>query len=128
VSRGWFRSLSAVLVVTSAAAVVLRMGPETAVGLGTAWLIYLLAVAGWLGSAGDYRPLRSLGRISYSLYLVHPLVYQALFTLTFRYRVASPVLSLVIVAGILTAALLTAHVFYELVERPSLRLSQRIRK
>jgi peptidoglycan/LPS O-acetylase OafA/YrhL len=126
--RGRFRPLAGVLVVTSAAAVGLRLGPEAAVGLGTAWLIFGTAATGQLATAGNWRPLQYLGRVSYSLYLIHPLVYDPYFTAAGRLNLSSPGASLAVTLGGLAAALVAAHVFYLLVERPSVNLSRRIRK
>lgn len=74
-------------------------------------------LAGWLMTA----PLRQLGRISYSLYLTHVLVLLGLIHLFFG---VLP-LALLLLIGV-AASLLSAQLFYRLVEQPALALGRRL--
>jgi peptidoglycan/LPS O-acetylase OafA/YrhL len=90
-----------------------------------------LLLAGLLGSAGrgpfvllERAPLRFLGRISYSLYLFHPLVLYPVGQLVAT-QLPPGVLAnaLVVVAGIAISIALAA-VTYELIEAPMIRLGR----
>ncbi len=74
--------------------------------------------------------LQYLGRISYSLYLVHMLVGTPLVRLGIRLIGARPdalhATALVVIA--LGASIAAAHLLYVVVERPAHRLSQRLRR
>jgi peptidoglycan/LPS O-acetylase OafA/YrhL len=74
------------------------------------------------------RVLQYLGTVSYSLYLVHPIVGWR--TVSVIKRLVGPGLSPVEAVGAFFAGIgisvLAAHVFYVIVERPSLRLSRRV--
>lgn len=71
----------------------------------------------WLSTAlAEY-----IGKISYSLYLTHGTVLFAVFILGYG-RVPTPLL----IAAVLLAALLVAHVFYSLVEAPTMALGRRL--
>lgn len=75
------------------------------------------------------RPLQYLGRISYSLYLLHVLVAVAAARLGVRLLGGAPLGSLAVVAlllGCTLASVAVAQVMHVVVERPAQRLSQRI--
>jgi peptidoglycan/LPS O-acetylase OafA/YrhL len=99
-----------------------------ATGAAAASLLFLVGVAGHLGDWLNYRPLQFLGRISYSLYMVHLfvvfLVMNGGFKLTHGNRPAA-VLWLLLAAGL---SLLAAQATYMLIERPSLRFSERFKE
>jgi peptidoglycan/LPS O-acetylase OafA/YrhL len=70
--------------------------------------------------------LEFLGKISYSLYLLHPITGKALINVlshTFRADYQKPI---VIIAGYLFAVVV-AYVFYRIIEKPSQKLSARIK-
>ncbi len=84
---------------------------DLAYGAGAVLLIALVLDSARIARALDVGPLRFLGRISYSLYLVHIPVFLAAI-----YGLHAPVPLL------LPAALLAGWAFHRLVERPSQRL------
>ncbi|MBB2144096.1 acyltransferase family protein [Pedobacter sp. LMG 31464] len=64
-----------------------------------------------------------LGRISYSLYLVHMFFGALLFEYLRRYHIPIPALFLIIMVW----CILVAYIFYILIEKPALKLSKSIR-
>jgi peptidoglycan/LPS O-acetylase OafA/YrhL len=97
--------------------------------LVTAGAIYLVSVQGWLATMTLGRVLQYLGRISYSLYLVHmlfgtPVVRFGLRRLgTMDFAHAS-----ILIALCVAVSILGAHIMYVLIERPAVRLSHRLTK
>ena len=98
----------------------------------------LLLLAGRTRSAGRSllqtatlgRPLQYLGRISYSLYLIHLLVVTPTARLGIRLLGGGPLGALRVLGlalGCTRARIAVAHVLHVAVERPALRLSRRIR-
>lgn len=69
--------------------------------------------------------LDRVGRVSYSLYLLHPLV-GGTFINVFSHRINHPFEKIVVVAAGLILTLVAAALAWKLVERPSQRLSRRI--
>ena len=92
--------------------------------------IVVMHRAGRLATALDWPWLQFLGRISYSLYLIHFPVAHVVTTLA--ERVLGAPLSSPVAAGTLLvalgASLAAAHGFYRLVEAPSVRLANRFRR
>lgn len=73
------------------------------------------------------RPYQYAGQISYSLYLIHPLIGWSAISVSKRVLGEGPlVLGLVHLAIGLCASVASAAVLYALVERPALRLSRKI--
>jgi peptidoglycan/LPS O-acetylase OafA/YrhL len=99
-----------------------------ATGAVAASLLFLVGIAGHLGDWLNYRPLQFLGRISYSLYMVHLfvvfLVMNGGFKMTHGNRPAA-VFWLLLAAGL---SLLAAQATYLLIEKPSLRFSERFKE
>lgn len=89
--------------------------------------IYLLGETGRLGTALNLRPIQYLGRISYSLYLIHFPVAHVVTTLGYEHMSYNRSLTPWGAAGWLLAALLAsvacAHALYTFVEAPSIRLA-----
>lgn len=113
--------------VLAAAAVQRDIAP--AVGLAAGVSIYFVGAAGRFGSVLADPVTLYLGRISYSLYLIHPLVGSRPLRAVLPRLGDDPsggVLFLLFV-GALAASVLAADVFYRVVERPSLWLAQRVR-
>ena len=99
------------------------------VGIGAAMTIHVADRLDCLHRWLAQRPMQYLGRISYSLYLVHNLVGFPLVGLLGKHFVgAHPGLgaALLLFTGACGVSLLTAHGLYRLVERPTLRLSKAI--
>jgi peptidoglycan/LPS O-acetylase OafA/YrhL len=98
-----------------------------ALALATGVLIYIIGRAGRLDGRASRSPLRGLGRISYSLFLVHYPTTWAVESLGLRFWDKSLATALLGMATSFVASLAAAVVFYRLVERPSLRLAERLR-
>ena len=90
------------------------------VATGAALAVALAIAHGPMRAALERRPAQWVGRRSFSLYLVHePLVVTAAFLL------GGDTSTVLLAAVSLPLALGVAHLFFGLVERPSLRLSRR---
>jgi peptidoglycan/LPS O-acetylase OafA/YrhL len=100
---------------------------EGCVAVGAGGAIYAVGYAGWLGSALAYRPLLYLGRISYSLYLMHMAI--GIYALWYFWELsnkgaAGAWLSFL---GAIGVSLIISEALHRLVEAPSNRLSQRLK-
>jgi peptidoglycan/LPS O-acetylase OafA/YrhL len=98
--------------------------------LATASVIWGVWRAGKLGAWTLGRPLQFLGAISYSLYLIHIDVGSRAVRVLARYLAPQDRLwatVVVLLAGI-AASTVAAYVLYRLVERPTVRLSTRLRE
>lgn len=101
---------------------------RTVVALLTAASIVGLGRAGRLSTALDWPWLQYLGAISYSLYLLHPLIGHRVLRLGMR-RFGDPLPTAHAVAFFAcatTASVLAAHAMNRIIEAPSIRLSKRI--
>lgn len=94
--------------------------PAAVVATGTAALVAFDAAPVW-------RPLASIGALSYSLYLIHAPVSGRVVNLGARYADGAAAELLVSVVA-MVASLAAAFVLYVLVERPSLRVASRLRR
>jgi peptidoglycan/LPS O-acetylase OafA/YrhL len=103
---------------------------ESSVGLLTGLTVYLVARAGYLERLLDVEPVQFFGRISYSLYLVHPVV-GVPFTYFFARRWAGSEPTTGAALGLFAVAFavstVTAYMMYRCVERPSVALSGRLK-
>ena len=93
----------------------------------TALLLTAAAARGRLGSWLASAPFQKLGKISYSLYLMH--VPAFLVILGFRTRIPggeSEVVDWILCVVALAGTVTVASVFYAFVERPALHLSHRL--
>ena len=113
-------------------AFLVRMGwdfePKLLVGLSTGLAIY---AAGRLGRLGDWLnvpSLQNLGRVSYSLYLVHYPISWIITTLGFLLTGSSPVLALGWLVLSVVVSIKVAGVMHEAVELPAIRLAQRFKE
>jgi len=93
----------------------LNSQPKSIVGLATFILIYGAASAD--KQISRYLPsfVIFLGGASYSLYLIHPTIAPIIPTLFNKLHISTPMLS---VAGCIVAAIVSACIFYKLVELP----------
>jgi peptidoglycan/LPS O-acetylase OafA/YrhL len=100
----------------------------TIAGIATAAALYLVGLTGQLTSLWHGRGFQYLGRISYSLYLVHvPITFLACqigFQLTHDTQASAALWYAV--AGI--ASLVTADLFYRFIEQPSMRLAAHLKR
>jgi peptidoglycan/LPS O-acetylase OafA/YrhL len=85
---------------------------------------YRGALGRWLGQ----RLPQFLGRISYSLYLIHVPVSGALFVLCYRVLGRTPMQEAIAAVLVLLGNCVAAAIFWRVAERPSTALARRIRK
>ncbi len=113
-----------------AACLLLRWDYRAAVGLATALAIVGTASAGHLHDWLAARPLQYVGRLSYSLYLVHTIVGSRVMNIMWRLTERAPsfATTLVFIALALAASLLAAEVLYRLVEKPSVEFAKRLKQ
>lgn len=117
------------IVAAGTAALLPSVPLRAGIALVTAAAIYQVAVSGKLTSLTLGRPLQYLGRISYSLYLVHMLVGTPL--VRFGLRHLGPVhftTAVVLTCLGVAASVAAAHVMYVVIERPAVRWSHRLRQ
>ncbi|HEX8108615.1 MAG TPA: acyltransferase [Kofleriaceae bacterium] len=117
-------------IVAAGTAALLPFAPlKAGIALVTAGAIYAVSASDKLTSLTLGRPLQYLGRISYSLYLVHMLIGTPL--VRFGLRHLGPVHFTTAVAltclGV-AASVAAAHVMYVVIERPAVRWSRRLRE
>jgi len=100
---------------------------EGIVATATASSIYGVGATGRLGRALAYRPLLYLGRISYSLYLMHMVV--GIYVLFFLHGILGDSIPAAWACFILAiaASLISAELLHRCVEAPSNRLSRRLK-
>src|SRR5262249_54154838 len=108
-----------------------RSSPHVAVGLLTGASIFAVGRLNRLETWLAHGVLQYLGRISYSLYLIHtvigdPIVYY------FRQQLVGPVPGPLAALGFFTAActvsVVGAHLMYRFIEKPSVELAKRLKK
>ncbi|MGE0606951.1 MAG: acyltransferase family protein [Pirellulales bacterium] len=99
--------------------------------IAVAWMagvaIYVIGSHGMLGSIGRHRWLQFLGRISYSLYLIHYPVSHVIVNWGYRWTGDHPGFALMWTVLAVLAAIAAAYLLYVGVERPTLRLASRWR-
>ena len=101
--------------------------PAMAVGFLLSVLIYWVGVQGKLTTMWNNKPIQYIGRISYSLYLVHLSV--VLIVLRIGYKITGTNGTFAIFWFILSALLsiAVAHLFYVLFERPTMAYAARFK-
>ncbi len=101
---------------------------DMAATLVTSWLIFTLAKRGKLHDTLNSPNFQYVGKISYSLYLIHwPVGVKFISLLTFILgEDFHAIPNLVIMLTGLLITFIAAHYFYEYVEYPSLKLSQKL--
>jgi peptidoglycan/LPS O-acetylase OafA/YrhL len=119
----------ALAIIAAGTAAVLPFAPlKAGIALVTAAAIYGVSASGKLTSLTLGRAMQYLGRISYSLYLVHMLVGTPL--LRFGLRHLGPVhfsTAVALTCLAVAASVAAAHILYVVVERPAVRWSHRLR-
>ncbi len=102
---------------------------ENLVALSTALAILVAGRQQKLDQWLNWPWLQYLGRISYSLYLIHFPVCHLLMSAGWKFCSHSPTLTqaMVILSGSLVASLFAAHALYQLVESPSARWAARMK-
>jgi peptidoglycan/LPS O-acetylase OafA/YrhL len=100
---------------------------KAGIALVTAAAIFWVSASGELTSLTLGRALQYLGRISYSLYLVHMLVGTPLVRFMLRHLGPVHFTTAVVLTGIAVAvSVAAAHLMYVLVERPAVEWSRRL--
>jgi peptidoglycan/LPS O-acetylase OafA/YrhL len=88
---------------------------------GALLLVACAAFMGFLKTGLDIAPLRWLGKISYSLYLIHFIILFAVLN-AFRGEISLPLVLAIVPA----LSIISAAVLYQLVERPSIDWGHRL--
>lgn len=99
----------------------LQIPESLIIGLGSLLLIALALVPGKLATFLEHPALLWLGKVSYSLYLVHVII-----LLTICHIFQGPILGPIVLIGVPLLSLVTAHILYVFVERPSMLLGKHI--
>jgi peptidoglycan/LPS O-acetylase OafA/YrhL len=121
--------LAAVIPLTALAALFFwRKEIPNIVTIATAAAIYIAGATGRLSTLLSWRPLLHFGKISYSLYLLHMVIGLNLLWLLKPVKAGSAVVAWISVALAVVLSLLGAELLYRLVEAPSNRLSQRLKR
>ena len=122
---GWWFFLA---LLTLGIAVCLRWDVRAVAASVTALSIVLVGKMGRLSSFLDWPVLQHLGRISYSLYLVHTVVGWPLIAFCLRQLGGEPTLaqSIMLFLAATATSLIVAELLYYLVERPTLAMSKRV--
>lgn len=94
---------------------------DTLLGLGFAGLIYLAAAPGWLRTALSASPIKALGDISYSLYVIH---FPVLVALIYIIPAHGSRLAPVLLAPLLS--ILLATLMFKYIEQPGIALGKRL--
>jgi peptidoglycan/LPS O-acetylase OafA/YrhL len=98
-----------------------------AMSAATALFLWFSVRRGWAEQGLNWRWLQFLGGVSYSLYLIHNPITGAVSFLVYRQLGTGLVPDIICLAMIVTASILGAACLWLLVERPSHRLSRRVR-
>src|SRR5262249_36755165 len=110
--------------------VLFRSSVRDGVGLLTGVSIFVVGRMDRLETLLAYRPLQHLGRISYSLYLVHP-VFGDPIVYYFRRSLFGPTSNTAVDSGLFALAcgvsILAAHLMYRFIEKPSVELAKRFK-
>jgi len=105
-----------------------RGGPVLWAIFFTATLIYVAGKLNRMGSWLNHSLLQHLGRISYSLYLMHIITGLRLMNVLGRFGFDSAWGSVMLLLIGLVGSLVGAHLMYYFVERPCVRLADRLRE
>lgn len=97
------------------------------VGASTALLLYVAGSMGGLTTWLNFRVLQYLGKISYSLYLIHLTVAVYVLRLGYRLTGQSPWGALLWFMVAMAVSIAAGHLFYVLVERRSMQFASRFK-
>jgi peptidoglycan/LPS O-acetylase OafA/YrhL len=99
------------------------------IGIVTALSVLAVGKGGHLADWLSWRPLQYLGRLSYSLYLVHTVVGSRVMNIMWRMTDHAPsfLTTLGFIALAVLASLLSAELLYRFVEKPSVDLAKRLK-
>jgi peptidoglycan/LPS O-acetylase OafA/YrhL len=102
-------------------------GDDLPFAVSTGVAIYLIGRAGRLSSCLNIRPLQYLGKISYSLYLIHYPVSHIVVSAGYRLTGDSPWAAFGWLTLSVLLSVLAAHFLYLFVEAPTARLASRLK-
>ena len=97
------------------------------VGAATAILLYTAGTRGGLTTWLNFRVLQYLGKISYSLYLIHLTVAVYILRFGFRMTQEDPTWALLWFTLAMGVSIAAGHLFFVFVERPSMRFASRFK-
>jgi peptidoglycan/LPS O-acetylase OafA/YrhL len=127
VSKAWF----GIAMAACLAVALWTANPAAWVAAATGGGIYLAGITGTFDTLLQGNLFRYFGRISYSFYLLHPLVgsnfIRAVQRLFLQGQPLNPWLAALIFAAALVVSVAASHILYRMIELPSHRLSRRIR-
>lgn len=117
------------LVLEMASCAYFTIKPYQLAGIVSSLIIYLLWRQNLMGSVFTSSPLQYLGKISYTLYLLHPDIGWKVisFGRNFLHGHLSSAVVLLLFTLSIAVSIVFAHIFHVAFERPSLRLSNRLK-
>lgn len=124
VSRGWLFGFAAVIACVGSPLV--RWEPMAAVAIATAGVTWVAGKKGTLTTWLAFRPIQYVGRISYSLYLVHLVIGDRVLRWVLESHGRSAATFLAGSALGMLASFVAAHLLHVTVERPAARWARRI--
>jgi peptidoglycan/LPS O-acetylase OafA/YrhL len=101
--------------------------PAIGVGVFTCAVILLAGRLGKFSTWLAWRPIQGLGAISYSLYLIHNVITGAAFRLGYGITGRNVWLEGLWFVLVVVACIIASWIFYRVFERPSMKLSRRVR-
>ncbi len=104
-----------------------RLDYRVFAAVGTILLIYLCARLGQMAVWLSWGWIQYLGKISYSLYLIHVAVGVAVIDIFLTYGDKSPLLALFAYISAIACSIIAADVLHKTVEAPCMRLAKRLK-
>jgi peptidoglycan/LPS O-acetylase OafA/YrhL len=101
---------------------------ELASSAGAAALALTAGLRGGLERWLDVAPLRYLGRVSYSLFLIHGVFISPILNLANRYAPGSVSASVLAALAVVATVWVATHALHHLVEGPAMRLSRQMKR
>jgi len=97
------------------------------IGLLTATSLYYAGTHGLMSKWGKHPILQYLGRISYSLYLIHGIVIMVLSKLFFPAAEANPIMAIVWYISVYVVSIGMAQLLYMVIEKPSMKFASKLK-
>lgn len=96
------------------------------IGTGTGFVILVVGAQGRLTEWAGGAVLQYLGRISYSLYLVHQLFISVIHNFYRRLALSNGYIEILSLAVTVCVSIAVAHILHTIVEKPTMKLSHRV--
>lgn len=109
------------------AALVHSFSAQMLSGFATTVLLFLALKKGFICSALRQSAIQYLGKISYSLYLVHGIIGASILRIGYKLTGANETMALVWFVASITGSIFVAHLFYIIIEKPSLNITKQIK-